>query len=266
MMYVTDIAVIQVYPAHRLDRQTGGVLIFALDSDVNSAMQQQFLNCKVQKTYITLVRGFTHDAGTIDYALKTEKGTVQEALTTYSTIRRFEVPIALGKFSTSRYSLVRVTPRTGRNHQIRRHFAHIAHPIIGDRRHGCHRQNNLFRDHDQLGLDTMLLHASLLTFSHPMTGADLSIGAELQSPFQAIVDRLDMMSPPSDLLDTSPPCPPSDACPAGGAGAADEEEDKKKHISDFTTTPVLSTPIAATAERHTKVSQECKRQKTDAIS
>lgn len=192
---------------HRLDRQTGGVLLFALDTNINSLLQQQFMNYEVQKTYLTLVRGFTEDEGSIDYALKTDKGTVQEAISDYTTLRRFEVPIALGKFTTSRYSLVQVKPKTGRTHQIRRHFAHIAHPIIGDRRHGCHRQNNLFRDHDLLGLETMLLHASSLTFTHPVTKVEVSLQAELQTPFQAIVDKLGDMSVPSDLLSTAPPIP-----------------------------------------------------------
>jgi hypothetical protein len=168
-------------------------------------MQKQFLNYEVQKTYLTLVRGFTEEVGSIDYALKTDKGNSQEAISHYTTLQRFEVPISLGKFSTSRYSLVEVKPKTGRTHQIRRHMAHISHPIIGDRRHGCNRQNNLFRDHAILGLDTMLLHASSLTFTHPVTDVEICLHAELQTPFQLIVDKLGAMSVPSELLFTSPP-------------------------------------------------------------
>lgn len=198
---------------HRLDRQTGGVLLFALDPNINSLMQQQFMNYDIQKTYLALVRGFTEDKGSVDKALKTEKGHVQEALTHYTTLKRFEVPIAVGKFSSSRYSLVEVKPKTGRTHQIRRHFTHISHPIIGDRRHGCNRQNNLFRDNALLGIGTMFLHASALTFIHPITEVEVAVQAELQEPFQQILEKLGAMSA-SDIAYIPPP--PSPSLPLAG--------------------------------------------------
>jgi len=189
-----------VYPVHRLDRQTGGVLLFALDSDSTRKVQQQFVSHDVDKSYLSLVRGFTEDQGTIDRPLKTDRGNMQDALTHYKTVQRFEVPIAMGKFNSSRYSLVEVTPKTGRTHQIRRHFAHISHPIIGDRRHGCNRQNNLFRDHELLGLQTMLLHASSLKFKHPETSVEMMLNADLQTPFRMIVDALTAISLSSEEI------------------------------------------------------------------
>ncbi|RYY35745.1 MAG: pseudouridylate synthase, partial [Sphingobacteriaceae bacterium] len=133
----------KVYPAHRIDRKTGGVLLFALDKDAERAMQQQFADNKVSKKYLAIVRGYTDDSGKIDYPLRKENGTLQEAFTAYTTLHCAEIQVPLGKHDTSRYSLVEVSPTTGRMHQIRKHMAHIFHPIIGDRTHGCNKQNKL---------------------------------------------------------------------------------------------------------------------------
>src|ERR1700734_3671534 len=69
----------RVFPAHRLDRKTGGVLLFALSKDVEKLMQQQFYENKVDKKYLAIVRGFTDDTGEIDYPLRKENSTLQEA-------------------------------------------------------------------------------------------------------------------------------------------------------------------------------------------
>lgn len=151
----------KVYPVHRLDRKTSGVLLFAKNEEYNSICQKLFQERKIQKSYIAIVRGFTPDQKTIDYPL-TENNKTQEATTHFKTIQRFELQIPFGKFSTSRYSLIRVTPLTGRFHQIRKHMAHIFHPIIGDRPHGCNKQNKLWKDKFQM--DTMLLHAENISF------------------------------------------------------------------------------------------------------
>ncbi|TLV04023.1 pseudouridylate synthase [Dyadobacter luticola] len=180
----------KVYPVHRLDRKTGGVLLFALNEEVNSLMQQQFQEGNVQKTYHAVVRGFTESEGFIDYPLKKEDGTSQEALTNYRTLKHAEVPFAVGKHPTSRYSLVELKPTTGRMHQLRKHMAHILHPIIGDRPHGCNKQNKYFKE--QLNMDTMLLHASQLAFRHPVNNAPVMIAAPIQSEFSRMLDLLDL--------------------------------------------------------------------------
>lgn len=175
-----------VYPVHRLDRKTSGVLLFALSPEMNSTMQQQFMNREVTKKYIALIRGYTEDSGTIDYPLKKENGEKQEAVTHYKTLRQMEFPIASGGFVNSRYSLVEVKPETGRMHQIRRHFAHLRHPIIGDRPHGCNKQNRLFLEH--FNMTTMLLHAHSLEFSHPISKVSIKINADLHSEFKRILE------------------------------------------------------------------------------
>jgi tRNA pseudouridine65 synthase len=174
----------RVYPVHRIDRKTGGVLLFALDKSTEIAMQQAFMENKVSKTYLAVLRGFTTDEGEIDYPLRKENGTLQDALTRYKTLQRAELDVPLGKHNTSRYSLVEARPQTGRMHQLRKHFAHIFHPIIGDRTHGCNKQNKLFKD--QWEMAAMLLHASELKFTHPIAGTKIEVNAPLQPEFAAV--------------------------------------------------------------------------------
>lgn len=170
-----------VYPAHRIDRKTGGILLFALNEEVNRQLQIMFAEKKMSKTYLSIVRGYCENEGKIDYPLINESGKSQEALTSYYTIDRAELNVPFGKHETSRYSLVEVTPETGRMHQIRKHFAHIMHPIIADRAHGCNKQNRLFKE--KWAMDTMLLHAWKLSFDHPVTFEKIEIKANLQSEF-----------------------------------------------------------------------------------
>ena len=188
----------RVYPVHRLDRKTGGVLLFALSESMNSAMQIQFMEGGVHKTYLAIVRGYTPDEQTIDYPLRRDDrnggdaafrpGTIQDAVTHVKTLQRTEIPIPFGKHATSRYSLVELTPTTGRMHQLRKHMAHILHPIIGDRPHGCNKQNKLFKDH--FGMNTMLLHAQQITFSHPVTAEEITITAAFQGEFWRMLGAL----------------------------------------------------------------------------
>jgi tRNA pseudouridine65 synthase len=178
----------KVNPAHRIDRKTGGVLLFAFSKSVEIAMQKQFAENQVSKKYLAIVRGYTDDNGDIDYPLRKENGTLQEAFTTYRTLKQVELDVAFGKHSTSRYSLIEATPATGRMHQLRKHFAHIFHPIIGDRTHGCNKQNKLFKE--KWAMNTMLLHASSLTFDHPVTGDKITIDAPLQKEFIRMMDLM----------------------------------------------------------------------------
>lgn len=177
-----------VSPVHRLDRKTSGVLLFAFEKDVEIAMHQQFQNGLVDKKYIAIVRGYTPDTMDIDYPLAKENGTLQDAFTTFSTLKRAEIDVAFGKHQTSRYSLIEARPTTGRMHQLRRHFAHIFHPIIGDRAHGCNKQNKLFKE--KWAMMTMLLHASELKFTHPVSNQKVLINADLQQEFNQVMDLM----------------------------------------------------------------------------
>lgn len=177
-----------VNPVHRLDRKTGGVLLFAFHKEVEIAMQKQFQEGLVDKHYLAIVRGYTPLEMEIDYPLAKENGTLQDAQTSFVTLQQAEIPLAIGKHPTSRYSLVDANPKTGRMHQLRKHFAHIFHPIIGDRPHGCNKQNRYFKEH--LQMNTMMLHASSLSFSHPITSKKIIITAEVQAEFKRMMELM----------------------------------------------------------------------------
>lgn len=179
-----------VSPVHRLDRKTSGILLFAFDKETEIAMHQQFMNTETQKKYLAILRGFVPDEMDIDYPLAKENGTMQDAFTSFRTLQKAEVNVPFGKHSTSRYSLVEATPKTGRMHQLRRHFSHILHPIIGDRTHGCNKQNKFFLE--QWNMTTMLLHASELSFVHPITKKPIHLKADLHDEFKRVLDFMKM--------------------------------------------------------------------------
>lgn len=182
-----------VYPCHRIDRKTSGVLLFALNETANKLMQQLFATNQVKKNYLAIVRGHTPDQGTIDYPLTNDKGKFQDAITHFSTLQKAELDVPFGKFPTSRYALVEACPQTGRMHQLRKHFAHIFHPIIGDRPHGCNKQNRLFKERWQM--TEMLLHARQLEFTHPLSSMPVSISAHPGTEFQRMVTLMGWQLP-----------------------------------------------------------------------
>lgn len=177
-----------VSPVHRLDRKTSGLLLFAFEKEVEIAMHKQFQESLVEKKYLAILRGYAPDQLDIDYPLAKENGNMQEAFTSFRTLQKAEIAVAFGKHETSRYSLVEATPKTGRMHQLRRHFAHIFYPIIGDRKHGCNKQNKFFKE--QFEMTTMLLHASELTFNHPITGKQIKLNATIHDEFRRVADMM----------------------------------------------------------------------------
>lgn len=181
-----------VYPCHRIDRKTSGLLLFALNEKTNSLMQKMFLAGEVQKKYLAIVRGFTPKEMTIDYPLKNDDGKIQEAITSFKTLSQTEIPVPMSSHLSSRYSFVEVIPLTGRMHQIRKHMAHIFHPIIGDRPHGCNKQNKLFKE--KWNMTTMMLHAQSLEFNHPITGERISISASASSELIRTLEILKLSS------------------------------------------------------------------------
>lgn len=180
----------RVYPTHRLDRKTSGVLLFALDKATNQSLTQQFTDKTITKKYWAIVRGFAPDELTIDYALRKDNGVLQDAVTKIKTVQRTEIDLPFGKHSTSRYSLVEAEPITGRMHQIRKHMAHILYPIIGDRPHGCNKQNKLWLE--KFGMKTMLLHAHSLTFTHPKSLEEITLSAQPSEIFKEVTRLLNI--------------------------------------------------------------------------
>lgn len=178
----------RVFPAHRLDRKTSGVLVFTLDKESDRALQMQFQEKITVKRYLALLRGFAPEEMTIDYALHRDDGVLQDAVTHFKRLETFEIPFPQDKFPSSRYSLVEANPETGRMHQLRKHFAHIFHPIIGDRPHGCNKQNKFWLENFQM--NKMLLHASELTIIHPQTNEKLQLKAEMSTEFKRVLELL----------------------------------------------------------------------------
>lgn len=174
-----------VSPVHRLDRKTSGLLLFAFEKEVEIALHKMFQEGEVSKKYLAILRGYAPDALDIDYPLAKENGNMQEAFTSFITLQRAEIDVPFGKHATSRYSFVEATPKTGRMHQLRRHFAHIFHPIIGDRKHGCNKQNRFFKE--EFEMTTMLLHAAELSFKHPVTGETIKLQANLHDEFKRVM-------------------------------------------------------------------------------
>jgi tRNA pseudouridine65 synthase len=171
----------KVHAVHRLDRGTSGVLLFAKSPEATAPMVKAFSEQQPDKTYYAIVRGYAPEAGIIDSPIRPDKDHLhkeaQAAVTHFTRLATVELPIAVGRYQTARYSLVKIKPETGRMHQIRKHFAHIRHYIIGDKKHGDWRHNLMFLE--KLESSSMLLHAASLKFEHPFTSEIVQIKAAM---------------------------------------------------------------------------------------
>jgi len=186
----------RVYPLHRLDKPTSGVLLFALNQDMARQMMPVFSLGQVSKRYLAIVRGYTVEDEVIDYPLKEQLDRIsdadadqdkaaQEAITEYNRLATVELPIAVGRYQSARYSLLELLPRTGRKHQLRRHMKHIFHPIVGDTSHGDGKQNQLFREH--LDCHRLMLHARELGFECPKRKKTITITAGFDEAWQRLL-------------------------------------------------------------------------------
>ena len=188
----------RVYPAHRIDRPTSGVLLFGLDPEAMTALSILFQERAVKKTYIAMTRGHTPESGTIDSPLhkfldtdgKIKSEETQESTTHYKRIASVEHPYPTERYATTRYSLVELHPLTGRRHQLRRHLSHIRHPIIGDVRHGCNKANKLARKN--FDIHRLLLAATNICFEHPFTKEEIRIDCPLEESFQAALNKTNL--------------------------------------------------------------------------
>ena len=185
-----------VYPVHRLDKPTSGVLIFALSSEVARLLSEQFKAHSIEKEYIAVVRGYTKKEELIDYDLKVildkkaDRGRdknkePQEAKTYYKCLGTVELPFPVSRYPVARYSLLRLLPKTGRKHQLRRHMKHILHPIVGDTKYGRTEHNNLFRK--KFDIHRLLLHASSIRLIHPISKKEMLIKAGFDEVFKNII-------------------------------------------------------------------------------
>lgn len=186
-----------VFPIHRLDKPTSGVLLFGLHAEAASRAQEAFRARQVKKEYLAVCRGYMPVEGVIDYPLsdnreKMERGEQerppQPATTSYRCLGTTELPFALGRYDAVRYSLLKLMPETGRKHQLRRHLKHISHPIVGDTRYGDGQHNRLYRE--QFNSRRLLLFAIRLQLIHPYTGELLCIESELPKAMRPLFGAL----------------------------------------------------------------------------
>ncbi len=186
----------RVYATHRLDKGTSGPLAFGLDRACAAALSTQFAAGGVDKTYVAVVRGWPADSGMIDHPLAAVPDALlgdtpsgeRESRTLYRTLATCELPYRVDRYPTSRYALVELTPLTGRRHQLRRHLAHVSHPIIGDSTYGKGRHNRLFRE--LFGSQRLLLACTRLAFDHPVSGQRIRIDAQPSADFMQVLQSL----------------------------------------------------------------------------
>jgi tRNA pseudouridine65 synthase len=167
----------EVFPVHRLDAPTSGLVTFAFTKESTKALSLLFAKRQMSKTYQAVARGHLENEGQIDLPLKIA-GFEEPitAMTRYRTLKQIELPATVGKkYTTARYSLMEIYPETGRWHQIRRHFDQIAHPLLGDIEHGDSHHNRFFRD--ELKIKGLCLRATRLSFVHPWEQKEISISA-----------------------------------------------------------------------------------------
>jgi len=180
MFRVRDALGAHVYPVHRLDRGTSGVLVFARTREAAATLSLGFESREVDKRYLALVRGAPPESGTIDYALaKGKDGPRLPAITRFSLVARS---------GGDRCSLVLAMPETGRGHQIRRHLKHLGHPLVGDVNYGSGGINRHYRA--AYDLRRLALHAHAIAFAHPVSGAPVAIEAPMPDDMGLALDRL----------------------------------------------------------------------------
>ena len=190
----------RVHPLHRLDKGTSGVLLFALDADSARAVGVQFQRDEIHKRYLAIVRGWPPEAGVIDHPLSRQfddygrkfsaDNAVEPlpAITEYRRLATVELPETVDRYPTSRYALMELSPRTGRQHQLRRHLKHIAHPIVGDATWNKGVHNRFFQQH--FSCDRLLLACTRIELRHPRNGSALSIVAPQEKSFADVLCAL----------------------------------------------------------------------------
>lgn len=172
-----------VWPVHRLDRGTSGVLLFALDAASARAFGEAFEAGLARKTYVAMVRGWPPAEGVIEHPLprlaedaRGPRGTNrQPAVTRFRTLARHALPLPDRGFAQTRCALLELVPDAGRRHQLRRHCKHMAHPIIGDANYGKGALNRAVTA--RLGAARLWLHALRLELPHPDGGTPIVIEA-----------------------------------------------------------------------------------------
>lgn len=173
---------------HRLDRDTSGCLLLAMDRLAARVLTGAFHDGRVHKSYLTLVKGIpSPKEGVIETSLV--KGVVRSG-------ERMVVTDQAGQSARTRYrvresygkaALLEVILDTGRTHQVRAHMQSLGHPLAGDGKYGDRDFNRFMKT---LGLRRLFLHAQTLTFPHPSTGENVTATAPLDPTLSRCIDTL----------------------------------------------------------------------------
>ncbi len=165
-----------LYPIHRLDRPTSGIVIFGKEKEFIRNLQEVWHTDLVNKKYLALVLEKDLKDGAYNFALKSESGIFQEATTEFKVIEHFEES-----------SYIECLIKTGRRHQIRRHFSRRMQHLAGDRKYGKKRHNDYFLEH--YGLKRLFLHAHYFSFVHPVTNKNIVIQSKLPKDLQLVLSQ-----------------------------------------------------------------------------
>ncbi|MCA0892036.1 pseudouridine synthase [Microbulbifer agarilyticus] len=199
LQYLRDLVGQHLYPVHRLDKPTSGVIVFGKSSESASKLQAQLDRETSLKQYLAICRGFCPEQGLIDHPLapvadfkhqrKRPKKDLprQEAITRFRRLATVELPFAVDRYPSSRYSLVEIELVTGRRHQIRRHFKHLSHPLIGCPKYGKSIHNRFFADQFQCA--RLLLHAYRLRIQHPDSSKVLDFLVPPKGCFMSLIEE-----------------------------------------------------------------------------
>lgn len=191
----------RVHPVHRLDKGTSGIIVFALHPGAANRLACAFREERVDKLYLAVVRGYAPERVVVDWPLRDtidtpsrrRSATLRPAVTDVRCLARAELSTPVGRYATARYSLVACRPRSGRQHQIRRHLKHLRHPVIGDANYGDLAHNRFFRN--TLGVGRLLLAAIQICFQHPYTNTALRIAAPLDESFRRVLQEFGWRTP-----------------------------------------------------------------------
>ena len=178
-----------VYPVHRLDKPTSGILLFALNKETAANIALQFQQHVINKHYLAVVRGHTDNEGSIDNPVRDKDARHKlrkEAFTSYTTLAHITLPVSVDRYPDTRYSMIRVQPKSGRRHQIRQHLKHISHPLIGDTSYGKTVHNRFFKQ--LYDCSRLMLHAQKLMLAHPDNGKPITLEANYDSQFQRVAE------------------------------------------------------------------------------
>ena len=174
------------YNVHRLDAKTSGLLLLARSSGMAQQLTDQFARREVEKTYHAIVKGLPPDAGTFDLPLrKARKGKKVSAITHFRLLKSYATGIAHRDEADLSISLLELRPVTGRWHQLRQHCAQQRYDIIGDTEHGDYALNRLLAE--RTGVKRLYLHASQLSFYHPIRAEKMHLESDLPSSFSELL-------------------------------------------------------------------------------